>query len=521
MADVIVVGSGVAGLTAALTANAAGCRVTLVTKSGLLESNSYFAQGGVASAMWEDDSVPAHVADTLRAGAGLGDPEAVRALCAEGPERIQALIELGVAFDRTDGVLSRGLEAAHSHARVLHAGGDATGAAIETTLARTIDESHIEVREHTFVTDLIADDGAVHGITVLDRDDAVCRIEADAVILASGGAGQLFQHTTNPLVATGDGIAAAWRAGARLADLEFFQFHPTALALGTAGTRSFLVSEAVRGEGAILINEAGRRFMRSVHPDAELAPRDVVARGIAVEMAAQEGVPVRLDATGLGRDFLATRFPTIDAACRAAGVDWSAEPIPVTPAAHYWMGGIATDSVGQTSLPGLYAVGEAACTGAHGANRLASNSLLEALVFAHRAAVDIAHGGGDERAPRIVGDDLVEVPLDSVRAGGIERPVVDRGRLQTLLWGAAGLHRNGPALESASDELRSLGCARDPYAGRSRLEDANLLDLARVLVAAAIAREESRGAHFRTDYPTPTSNGARHRAWAGKVIVPC
>lgn len=521
MRRLIVVGSGVAGLTAALTARATGCEVTLVTKSALTESNSYYAQGGVAAALWDDDTVASHVSDTLRAGAGLCDPEAVRVLCGDGPERIRELIGLGVGFDRTDGALARGLEAAHSSPRILHAGGDATGRAIETSLVRALVETGARVREHTFLIDLIVRDGTVCGIRTLGADGGTHELDADAVVLASGGAGRMFAHTTNPPVATGDGTAAAYRAGAQLADVEFYQFHPTALAGPASG--SFLISEAVRGEGAVLVNSAGHRFLRDVHPDAELAPRDVVARGIAIEMAAQGGTPVRLDATGLGRRFLAERFPTIDAACRRAGLDWADEPVPVTPAAHYWMGGIATDTTGRTSLPGLYAVGEAACTGAHGANRLASNSLLEALVFAHRAAVDAARGGSPSAWPATLGRVTADESLDAPDPGdpGAASIPVERDRLQSLMWSSAGLHRNGPALEEAAAILRSLRAERDPLAGRAALEDANLLDLSRVVTAAALARRESRGAHFRTDHPASSSDGARHRAWARKVTVPC
>lgn len=530
MPHLIVVGSGVAGLTSALTAHAGGCRVTVVTKSALSESNSFYAQGGVAAAIWDDDSVASHISDTVRAGAGLCDPDAVRTLCIEGPARIHELIGRGIPFDRTPEGLARGLEAAHSNARILHAGGDATGAAMETALVRAVRDSDVEIRERTLVTDLVVRDGRVCGVWVIDGNGEPGVIDGDAVLIASGGAGRLFQHTTNPEIATGDGVAAAWRAGAQLADVEFYQFHPTALSMsGTDGRiSSFLVSEAVRGEGAVLISPTGRRFMPDLHPDAELAPRDVVARGIAVEMAAQDGSPVMLDATKLGRRFLETRFPTIDAACRRAGLDWSSEPIPVTPAAHYWMGGIATDTRGRTTLPGLYAAGEAACTGAHGANRLASNSLLEALVFAHRAAVDAAarptgpwQGSvlGD-----VAGDEIGEHPAapgDYAAATG--RPVarLDRSRLQALMWASVGLHRNAAGLESAIDRLAGWETDRDSAAGRRSVEDANLLDLARVTARAALARTESRGAHYRTDYPTPSSNGARHRAWAGKVPVPC
>jgi L-aspartate oxidase len=532
--SVIVVGSGIAGLVAALTASATH-EVTLVTKARLSESNTLYAQGGIAAAIFDDDSVAEHVADTLRAGAGLNVLEAVEALCAEGPDRIRDLIRFGVEFDRSGGALARGLEAAHSHARVLHAGGDATGAAIETALVRAVRASAARILEHAFVSELIVDDGRVVGIELLREGESEA-LYADAVILASGGAGQLYAHTTNPAVTTGDGAAAAWRAGARMADLEFYQFHPTALAI----PGNFLVSEAVRGEGAVLRNAVGERFMLDVHPDAELAPRDVVARGIAVEMAAQGGTPVLLDATRLGADFLASRFPTIDAASRAAGLDWAREGIPVTPAAHYWMGGVATDTWGRTSLAGLYAVGEVACTGAHGANRLASNSLLESVVFAHRAATSLVEEGDEgarletnsgtgmlvSRRPQAASSTSESGGSGGSGGSGSGVEVVDRASLQQLMWRFAGVHRSGDGLEAASETLAAwtaadAASATAPELSIAQREDANLLDLARLLVSAALERRESRGAHFRSDYPATSDDFARHLAWAREVPVPC
>ncbi|MHB1172382.1 MAG: L-aspartate oxidase [Lacisediminihabitans sp.] len=513
----IVVGSGIAGLVAALTASATHS-VTLVTKAALAESNTFYAQGGIAAAMSDDDSVALHVADTLRAGAGLNVRQAVDVLCAEGPERILDLIRFGVAFDRQGDALARGLEAAHSRARVLHAGGDATGAAIETALVDAVRASAARILEHTFVTDLIVRDDRVIGIETLDAQDGRARLEADAVILASGGAGQLYRHTTNPAVTTGDGVAAAWRAGAELADVEFYQFHPTALAL----PGNFLVSEAVRGEGALLRNAVGERFMLELHPDAELAPRDVVARGIAIEMTAQGGTPVVLDATGLGSAFLARRFPTIDAACRRAGLDWARETIPVTPAAHYWMGGIATDVWGRSSLRGLYAVGEAACTGAHGANRLASNSLLESVVFAHRAARSLADGESrDASVSRWSSGATRSTTRIESSPTLLHQQAVERPTLQHLMWDAAGLHRSGDDLDAAAESLAGWRAAEPAGASVTELENRNLLDLARVLVAAALERRESRGAHFRSDYPAPSAEFARHLAWAREVAIAC
>jgi L-aspartate oxidase len=495
---IVIVGSGIAGLIAALELSRKHA-VTLVTKAQLEESNTRWAQGGIAAAMFSDDSVAAHIADTLRAGAGLCDPAAVKVLCSEGPARIRDLIRLGVAFDMHNGELARGLEAAHSSARVLHAGGDSTGLSIETALVRAVRNSGVTILDHTFACDLVLHDGIVTGLEVIDANNTRRTLSADAIILASGGAGQLYLHTTNPSVATGDGVAMALRAGAELADLEFYQFHPTALA--TPGT--FLISEAVRGEGALLLDANHRRFMQHIHPDAELAPRDVVARGIARQMAAQGGKPVLLDITTKSAEFLAQRFPTIDAACRARGLDWSTDPIPVTPAAHYWMGGIRTDLFGRTSVPGLFAIGEAACTGVHGANRLASNSLLESLVFAWRCANLLLDDSSDTAWMRT--GFSPSVPL-----GRVHRALAPEGNetftrqdLQTLLWTHAGIERTASGLQTATARLSTWQAQGTTVYD---LETANLLDLSRALVAAALAREESRGAHFREDFPESSAD---------------
>ena len=524
MKHVIVVGSGIAGLTAALETSRKH-RVTLVTKAQLAESNTRYAQGGIAAALFHDDTVEEHVADTLRAGAGLCDLGAVEVLCSEGPRRVMDLIDLGVVFDQRNGEFARALEAAHSRARVLHAGGDATGLAIETALVHAVRTSEITVLEHTFACDLVLEEERVAGLEILEENGRRHVLTADAVILASGGAGQLYRHTTNPSVATGDGVALALRAGAEVANLEFYQFHPTALAL----PGNFLISEAVRGDGAVLRDIDGNRFMQAVHPGAELAPRDVVARGIAAQMTKQGGRPALLDATALGARFLAERFPTIDAACRRNGLDWSRVPIPVTPAAHYWMGGVRTDTWGRSSLPGLFAAGEVACTGVHGANRLASNSLLESLVFAWRAA----HLLNEPTWPI---SDWPAWDVGLARAEPLEveahaeSEVVDRAGLQQLMWNAAGIQRDAADLRGASLQL-----ARWTGEGSSvgALETANLLTIARVVVASALAREESRGAHFRVDFPETLAafqhasvyadTGARVRAHVGprKVSLAC
>lgn len=495
MARVIVVGSGIAGLVTALVASHRH-EVMLVTKGALAESSTRAAQGGIAAASGASDSVALHVEDTLAAGAGLGVREAVEVLCAEGPAAVAALQEWGVAFDRERGDLARGLEGAHSRPRILHAGGDATGAAIEAALVAAVRGARVELREHTALVDLVQEGGAVTGVDVL-HDGAVKRLGANAVVLATGGAGQLYRHTTNPAVVTGDGLAAALRAGAATADLELYQFHPTTLAL----PGGFLVSEAVRGEGAVLRDAAGERFLLGVHPDAELAPRDVVARAIAERMRRQGGLPVHLDARAIDPSVLAQRFPTISAACRANGLSLADDLLPVTPAAHYWMGGIATDLDGRTSLPGLLAVGEVARTGVHGANRLASNSLLEGVVFARRAASAL------DSLPRGSGPDTPPIALAPM--------ALDRAALQEAMWSGAGLSRDAAGLTAAREALRA--CALPAPLELRTLEDANLRTCALALIDAALARTRSVGAHHRTDSPD-------HRSVTGprrKAALPC
>ncbi|MBN9607260.1 MAG: L-aspartate oxidase [Actinomycetales bacterium] len=537
---VVIVGTGIAGLVTAYRAATGGLGpdhrghdIVLVTKDELAESNTKYAQGGIAVAMFPDDSVQSHIDDTLVAGAGLCDLHAVEVLCGEGPQRVRDLIELGVEFDRiANGEYARGHEAAHSHRRVLHAGGDATGLAIEVALLRAVKTLAVEVHEHTFLREVLVEPGPdgirrTTGIEVIGPDGAVRAIAADAVVLASGGAGQLFQHTTNPEVTTGDGVAAAFRAGAAVGDVEFYQFHPTSLAV----KGNPLVSEAVRGEGAVLLDEQGRRFMFDVHPDGELAPRDVVARGIQRQMAKQGGRPVVLDATALGAEFLAERFPGIDKVVRENGFDWGREPIPVTPAAHYWMGGVRTDDAGRTTIPGLYVVGEASNTGVHGANRLASNSLLESLVFAWRAAdaldgpfralevdaLDPADAraqntpSGEKMSPRVTENDDFP-PLDAE----VGATAFTRAALRGLMWDRVGLERDLPGLREAAGILAAWAAdgpdpvGTDPEAQ----EDRNLLDLGRLMVTAAIRREESRGAHDRTDFPETREEFAHRVAWA-------
>ena len=493
---VIIIGSGVAGLTAALDL-ASRHDVLVLTKADASESNTRYAQGGVAVVTSAEDTPASHVADTLVAGAGLSDVGAATVLCEGGPVAVRELAERGVDFDTTaDGALALGLEAAHEHPRILHVHGDATGEAISSALLQRVADAGIRLRARTTVVDVLLDDGRAVGVRLLDGTE----LPADAVILATGGAGQLYRHTTNPEVATGDGVAVALRAGAAVADLEFYQFHPTSL----AAPGNFLISEAVRGEGATLIDADGRRFMLDVHPAAELAPRDVVARGIADQMARQHGAPVRLDATGLGRDFLARRFPTIDASCRRQGYAWDVDPIPVTPAAHYWMGGVRTDVWGRTSVPGLFAVGEVACTGLHGANRLASNSLLEGLVYGGRVAealerepVPAAEFAEDWQAP---------APIDLSDAADAEP--YNRSDLQALMWESVGLRRTAAGLREALDTLR--GWRTPEVTDAKATEDANLLLVARAVTASALRRTESRGGHYRADFPATDPTQAVH-----------
>ncbi|MDP4334339.1 L-aspartate oxidase [Curtobacterium sp. A7_M15] len=527
---VVIIGSGIAGLTAAIRASGRH-DVTLVTKGALADGATAYAQGGVAVALGADDSASLHQADTHVAAAGSADARAVEVLCTDGPARVRDLLSLGVPFDRTTDPtsldrhgddLARGREAAHGRWRVVHADGDATGAAIERTLIAALHRRHVTILERTCLVDLVVRDGAVAGVDVLDLLGEPRRIDADAVVLASGGAGHLYRETTNPLVATGDGQAAAWRAGAVLADLEFVQFHPTRLAVPGGG----LVSEAVRGEGAVLRDARGHRFMVDVHPDAELAPRDVVARGIAAAVRAQGGAPVLLDATGLDPAFLVRRFPGLTRATRSAGFDWTQEGVPVAPAAHYAMGGVATDAEGRTSLPGLLAIGEVACTGVHGANRLASNSLLEGLVFAVRAAdaLDVPRPGrlrlrGDAGLPvtsvtRVADASRASSP---VLPGGAARPAVAadvRQAVQSVMTDRVGLLRDAGGLASARRDLAAL-VAPEPTGVRD-LEDRALLDLARITALAAEARTESRGAHARTDHPDTDPAAPPSRAWVAQ-----
>jgi L-aspartate oxidase len=494
--DVVVIGSGVAGLSAALKARELGT-VLVVTKDVVASGSTQWAQGGVAAALDPEDSPDEHLQDTLVAGAGLSDPEAVRVLVTEGPDAVRDLIDLGARFDTmADGEISLGREGGHHRNRIAHAGGDATGAEIERALVAAVKRAKdIRLIEHALVLDLLtASDGSIAGVTLHvmgeGQLDGVGEIRTRAVILASGGLGQLYAATTNPSVSTGDGMALALRAGANVRDLEFVQFHPTVLWLGkSAKGQQPLVSEAVRGEGAFLVDHTGKRFMQGQHELADLAPRDIVAKAIMRQMIATGKDHVYLDARHFGDEKWRVRFPTILASCRSHGIDPVRELIPVAPACHYSSGGVWTDLNGQTSVPGLYACGEVACTGVHGANRLASNSLLEGLVFARRIAAHLANGLPERREP----------VLDRRTPGLVDSDVVPE--LQRAMTVGAGVIRSASGLSEAGAAIAKL--IEQPYdePGTPGWEATNLVTVASALIAAATAREESRGAHWREDYP--------------------
>ena len=562
----IVVGSGIAGLYAALLATDAGADVVLLSKGKLRDSNTWYAQGGISAVLdgpAPGDTVAAHIADTLQAGAGYCDEAAVRLMCAEARRDIAGLQRFGVHFDcGSAGGPALGLEAAHSAPRILHAGGDATGAKVAGALIRSVlarqAEGAVTVRTSAHATSFLQQDGKVIGVEFL-QDGKRATVHGDAVLLATGGAGQLFAQTTNPAVATADGLALAVRAGAEVADLEFFQFHPTCLVSSTgAGSQTaapgldrdpLLISEAVRGEGAPLVDGNGKRFMRAYHPDAELAPRDVVSRSIALHLA-KLGDPnghAYLDARVIeatkGQGFLAKRFPTLTERTLDAGIDWTRELVPVSPAAHYWMGGVHTDLNARTTVPGLYAAGEVACTGVQGANRLASNSLLEGLVFGRRAVEDFLSGGAfgwvsPDGAPPRTSSAAGGLPLTYAsgapsgdhgrspskgfptggaaelgvqggnplsNSGGGSEPFSREG-LRRLMTAKAGVLRNGVLLGEAAEALGRWAAVVRPDAvpagGDAREhEDRNLLLAAQLLVAAALGRTESLGAHYRSDSP--------------------
>jgi L-aspartate oxidase len=503
-ADVIVVGSGIAGLTAALRLRQRVDHVLLVTKTVLSEGSTQWAQGGIAAALDPADSADEHLHDTLVAGAGVCDQEAVRILVSEGPARVRELVTLGAEFDRgPDGEISLTREGGHHRDRIAHAGGDATGKEISRALIAELhavrDDPGIHVLEHALVVDLLQDkDARVCGVTLHvigeGQIDGVGAARARAVVLATGGIGQVYSATTNPSVATGDGVATALRAGAVIADLEFVQFHPTVLWLGEgASGQQPLISEAVRGEGAFLVDRDGVRFMLGAHDLADLAPRDVVARAIVARMAQTGADHVYLDARHLGKEFLEKRFPSIVARCRELGFDPVSELLPVAPAQHYASGGVRTNLVGRSSLAGLYACGEVSCTGVHGANRLASNSLLEGLVFADRIADDIT---ARLSAGELSSADPVVRVEDTTLVAGKERTGVQRA--MTL---GAGAVRSAASLAHGAKTLVAIAdTAQGASADPDSWETSNLLHVGQLLTAMATLREETRGGHVRSDF---------------------
>lgn len=491
--DVIVIGAGIAGLFTALQSSE-DHSVVMVTKKSLLDSNTRYAQGGIAAVISEEDSPQYHLQDTLMAGAGLCDPKAVEVLVHEGPEGVEQLIKLGTQFDIENGEYALTKEGAHSQRRILHANGDATGFEIVRALSeKAIANENIEVWDNHFVIDLVTENNICYGAIVQKNNGERLFLRGKATILCSGGAGQLYRYTTNPEVATGDGVAMAYRAGANVRDLEFIQFHPTALCY--PGAPRFLISEAVRGEGAYLRNIKGERFMEKYHEQLELAPRDVVARAIVSELEETKSTFVYIDITHESEELVKHRFPTIYNYCLAYGLDLTTDWIPVAPAMHYYMGGVETDLNGETNIARLFACGEVSSTGVHGANRLASNSLSEAIVFGKRIVEKIRVMSSSEHNPN--------VKYEVERQPHAIQPVVERRlKLQKTMVRYTGLKRNREGLQKGLDELsRQLSIFGTQLIEREEYEFANMLTCALLATESALLREESRGGHCREDFP--------------------
>jgi L-aspartate oxidase len=504
--DYIIVGSGIAGLYIALLAIERGS-VLILTKGSIDDCNTRYAQGGIAVAMGKDDSPDLHFKDTMAAGDGLCDAEAVRILTDEAADCIADLINSGVPFDTLDGEITLTREAAHSVPRIMHAGGDATGEHIEVTLSRHVRSTPTKILENCLASEILVQNGKVTGVRSLDcRTGSVEEYHCQFLILATGGAGKLFKYTTNSDVVTGDGIALAFEAGAEISDIEFFQFHPTVLRL--PGVAPFLISEAVRGEGGILRNVEGHRFMPDYVAEAELAPRDIVARSIVYEMKKTHSDRVFLDATHLSSRLITTRFPHIYRFCRDHGLDITKGLIPVAPAAHYLMGGVKVNSWGETNIPGLFAVGETACTGVHGANRLASNSMLESVVFGKRV-VQRTEMTDPPRHCKEQNEEVISHYLPS-REVLPKVPHLNLPNLQSLMWDKVGIIRSDKSLKEAATILATWESLLPQTSDRPSYELNNLVLCARLVTEAALLRKESRGAHFRTDFPQASPEWQQH-----------
>jgi len=507
-ADYAVVGSGIAGLRAAIELSAAGS-VLVLAKSNLSDSATAWAQGGIAVALSDEDEIGLHEQDTINAGDGLCRPEAVALLVEEGPKYIAELIEWGTEFDRAGTKLAFTREAAHSRSRILHAHGDSTGREISRALlARAHKIPHLHLRAHAFTTELIVERGRVTGLRFIDETDGLeHELRAGAVLLATGGLGQIYRETTNPEVATGDGMAIAYEAGAVLSDMEFMQFHPTALAV--KGAPRFLLSEALRGEGGVLRNIGLERFMKRYNEAQELAPRDIVARAIVAEMHRTQSTHVYLDMTKKSDEFLKKRFPRIYETCEGYGLDLASDMAPVCPAAHYMMGGVKTDLWGQTSLSGLYAAGETAATGVHGANRLASNSLLEGLVFGARAGqamikdapVGKRSGAALPGSPAPMPGNSSSAQKETSKPHAKPSPAcATLTKIREVMWREVGILRSGKELAEALKQLEPLELPKSEKSAREAHELRNLHALALLMARSALAREESRGSHYRSDF---------------------